>query len=484
MLKVFNTLSGQKEEFQPLDQGKVSMYVCGLTVQNYSHLGHLRSALNYDLIRRYLEYKGYQVTYIMNFTDINEKIVARAAEEGMAPPELAEKYTQAYLEDLQSLQIKPATAYVKATENIAAIIAMIEKLIARGYAYQVAGNVYFSVEKFADYGKLSGRNIDQLQAGARIDILEDKQNPLDFALWKRVDDQEISWDSPWGKGWPGWHIECSAMSTKYLGDSFDIHGGGSDLIFPHHENEIAQSEACTGKPFARYWLHNGTVNLKGEKMSKSLGNFYTTRELLKEFRAEEIRYFILTKHYRTPIDFSLTELKQAGVSLKRLVNTVNQLQGLLATGSSPGGNNLLAGQEELRALFKSSQANFEQAMDDDFNSARAIGVLHELARAINSWINQPNFVPDETSKAQLEEGYKLFVKMAGVIGLSLNEKKEAGKAAEDLEVIINFILELREEAREEKNWRLADRIRDRLNQLGYIIKDTPQGVRWERDSEL
>ncbi|HLV10676.1 MAG TPA: cysteine--tRNA ligase, partial [Halanaerobiales bacterium] len=291
MLKVYNTLKRKKEAFETLEPGKVRMYVCGLTVQNYSHLGHIRSAVNYDVIRRYLEYKGYMVEYIQNFTDINEKILNRAKEEGLSPEDLAEKYTRSYLEDISNLNIKEAIHYPRATKNIDIIVEMIEELVKKGYAYEKNGNVYFSVDHYTDYGKLSGRNPDEMKAGARLDIVDEKENPLDFALWKKAPEGAKNWDSPWGKGWPGWHIECSAMALKYLGKRIDIHGGGSDLIFPHHENEIAQSESCTGdKPFARYWLHNGPVNLKGEKMSKSLGNFFTTREILKDYTPEELRY--------------------------------------------------------------------------------------------------------------------------------------------------------------------------------------------------
>src|SRR6056297_1615678 len=330
MLKVYNTLSREKEVFEPVKEGLVNMYVCGLTVQNYSHIGHIRSAINYDVIRRYLEYRGYDVTYVQNFTDINEKIIARAEEEGLKPLELAEKYTKAYLDDISQLNIKDADYYCNATDHISDILDMVKTLIDKGYAYEANGSVYYSVEKFKDYGKLSGRNISGMKAGSRVEISDEKKDPMDFAIWKNVEDEEIYWESPWGKGWPGWHIECSAMSMKYLGDSFDIHGGGTDLIFPHHENEIAQSEAYSGeKPFVKYWLHNGTVNLKGEKMSKSLGNFFTTRELLEKFQPDSLKYFLLTKHYHNPIDFSLEEIENTGKSLNKLLDTAGHLKNLL-----------------------------------------------------------------------------------------------------------------------------------------------------------
>ncbi len=481
MLRVYNTLSGQKEEFQPVEKGRVKMYVCGLTVQNYSHLGHIRSAINYDVIRRYLEYKGFKVTYIMNFTDVNEKIVARAKEEGLKPMELAEKYAGAYLEDIEQLNIKPATEYVKATENIDQIVRMVETLIEKGYAYEADGNVYYSVDRFADYGKLSGRSLDEMEAGARIEVLEDKKNPMDFALWKKVDDdEEIYWDSPWGRGWPGWHIECSAMSMEYLGSSFDIHGGGTDLIFPHHENEIAQSEACSGvKPFAKYWIHNGTVNLKGEKMSKSLGNFFTTRELLKKFNADEIRYFLLTKHYHSPIDFSLEEINQARVSLNKLLNTVKNMERILELKEYTLPKKLFT-HEDFVDRLKSRREQFEEAMDDDFNSARAIGVLHELAKDINSFINSPEFSLNETTQLLVKEGYDLFHKLAEIMGLKLESTSLIHDEGEVVDDLMDFILKIREAAREEKNWAIADRIRDGLQDLGFDIKDTPQGPGWER----
>jgi len=483
MLKVYNTLTREKEEFKTIEPDKVKMYVCGLTVQNYSHLGHIRSAMNYDVIRRYLEYKGYEVEYIQNFTDVNEKIVARAKEEGLTPEALADKYTRAYLEDISRLNIKKATRYVKATENIEQIIKMIERLIQKGFAYEVDGNVYFSVDKFSEYGKLSGRNPEEMKAGARIDVIEEKKNPLDFALWKKAPEGAKSWDSPWGKGWPGWHIECSAMAMKYLGEMIDIHGGGTDLIFPHHENEIAQSEACSGvKPFARYWLHNGPVNLKGEKMSKSLGNFFTTRELLEQYTADELRYYILSKHYRTPIDFSQEEMEQTRTSLKRLVNTSNSLEKIL-NNPTPGKNKKIFEQEELIDTFKARRNQFEEAMDDDFNSARAIGVLHELATDLNTYINNPGFTVDDTTHFLIKEGYNLFHKLGGVLGLSLKGKMEKMKNPEDLEKLMKLIVDIREKARQEKNWSLADWIRDRLQELGYSIKDTPHGTVWEKESE-
>ncbi|ACL68857.1 cysteine--tRNA ligase [Halothermothrix orenii] len=483
MLRVYNTLSRKKEKFTPLETGKVRMYVCGLTVQNYAHIGHIRSAVNYDVIRRYLEYKGYEVTYVQNFTDINEKIVARAREEGLRPLELADKYTKAYLEDIEKMKIKRADVYCRATDTIKEIIKMVKKLLDKGYAYEVNGNVYFSVEKFSDYGKLSGRNLEEMQAGARVEVNEEKRHPMDFALWKKAPAGEISWDSPWGKGWPGWHIECSAMSIKYLGKRIDIHGGGTDLIFPHHENEIAQSESCTGeKPFVKYWLHNGSVNLKGEKMSKSLGNFFTVREILKEFKPDEVRYFLLTKHYRSPIDFNFEEVEAARKSWRKLVNTYQVMVQILEKGVITKNKitENTKGENTIISILNKKEKEFEEAMDDDFNTARATGVMHELAREINTFVNSPEFeLNGETSKV-LKKAQNLFDRFSDILGLDLAFSSSDEVDNEILNNLVDFILEIRDEARQEKNWQLADRIRDGLEDLGFEIKDTPHGVRWER----
>ncbi|MFP4662611.1 MAG: cysteine--tRNA ligase [Halanaerobiales bacterium] len=481
MLKVYNTLTKKKEGFNTIKKDKVMMYVCGLTVQNYSHLGHIRSAINYDVIRRYLEYKGYDVTYIQNFTDINEKIVARAKEEEMSPEELAEKYTRAYLEDIDRLNVKRASKYVKATENIDAIIDMIERLVDRGYAYEAGGNVYFSVDKFEDYGKLSGRKLEDMQAGSRITVVEEKRNPMDFALWKKAPEGEKEWDSPWGKGWPGWHIECSAMSTKYLGDSFDIHGGGSDLIFPHHENEIAQSEACTGKePFAKYWLHNGSVNLKGEKMSKSLGNFFTTRELLKKFRGAEIRYFLLSKHYRSPIDFTIEELENSRTSLKRIINIINNMERIMNSEIEKDEKISSLDEHQITNQITARKKAFVESMNDDFNTARAIGVLHEFITDINKVINNQDFLITEDSILLVKETYRQLDEFMDILGLNVSGEEEQYAGTETVNQLIELMLDVREEARNKKDWGVADMIRDGLNDLGFEIKDTPQGVVWEK----
>ncbi|MFW5996145.1 MAG: cysteine--tRNA ligase [Halanaerobiaceae bacterium] len=466
MIRVYNTLTGKKEKFEPFEPGKVKMYICGLTVQNYSHLGHIRSAINYDVIRRYLEYSGYEVFTIQNFTDINEKIVVRAGEEGLTPAALAEKYTRAYLDDIEALNIMDADVYCSVSDNIAEIQEMVQTLIDKGYAYESGGNVYFSVEKFPDYGKLSGRELEEMEAGSRVAVKEEKKHPLDFALWKRVDEDVRAWNSPWGRGWPGWHIECSAMAIKYLGERFDIHGGGTDLIFPHHENEIAQSEAYTGKkPFVKYWLHNGTVNLSGSKMSKSEGNFFTTRELLDKFSPDVLRYFLLAKHYHSPIDFSLDGVKNTRVSYERLLNTRRRLESVIED-------------KNLEKFMPESEFEkaFKQAMDDNFNTAEAIGVFNELAREINSRLNNFEKGSEENLK-HLCRAARIFDDIASVLGLRM--EASSPEVENDLaEKLINYLLELREGAREEKNWKLADKIRDDLREMGIVVEDTRQGVEW------
>ena len=476
MLKVYNTLTGKKEKFETEEAGRVKMYVCGLTVQNYSHIGHIRSAINYDVVRRFLEYLGYQVDYISNFTDINEKIVKRAAEEGLTPTELADKYANAFLEDIREFNIKAADKYLRVSENIDQIIEMVKTLIDKGYAYEVNGNVYFSVESFDDYGKLSGRNLDEMQAGARIAVNEEKRNPLDFGLWKKVEPGE-GWDSPWGEGWPGWHIECSAMSMKRLGTTFDIHGGGVDLIFPHHENEIAQSEAYSGQKFVNYWLHNGTVNLSGEKMSKSQGNFFTSREVLKEFSARVVRYFLLSRHYRSPIDFSYQKLEEAKTSLERIENTRKQLAKVLSLDIDSAAENKVA--EEFFEKIVEKQKAFVTALEDDFNTAEAIGVLHDLVGEINSFLNQKDFTLNEKNFAILEETEEIFLELAEILGLEFELEAAAAVENDLVDPLVNLLIDLRDKARENENWEEADLIRDRLQEIGIEVIDTSRGTEWE-----
>lgn len=475
MLKVYNTLTGKKENFETVEAGRVKMYVCGLTVQNYSHIGHIRSAANYDVIRRFLEYLGYEVDYISNFTDINEKIVKRAKEEGLAPDGLADKYANAFLEDLREFNIKAADKYLRVSENIEDIIEMVKTLIEKDYAYEVKGNVYFSVDSFEDYGKLSGRNLDEMKAGSRIAVNKEKRNPLDFGLWKKVETGK-GWDSPWGEGWPGWHIECSAMSMKRLGATFDIHGGGVDLIFPHHENEIAQSEAYSGQKFVNYWLHNGTVNLSGEKMSKSQGNFFTSREVLKEFSGQEIRYFLLTRHYRSPINFSYKKLKEAQTSLTRIKNTRNELAKVLSLDIEAAVES-----RDIEEFFKkiiNHQKAFVNALSDDFNTAEAIGVLHDLVGDINSYINQKDFNLNEKNFAILEETEEIFLELAEILGLKFDLKTNSAAENDLVDPLVSLLIELREKARENENWEEADVIRDRLEEIGIEVIDTNRGTEW------
>ena len=476
-MKVYNTITGQKEEFTTQEPGEVKMYVCGLTVQNYSHIGHVRGAINYDVIRRYLRHKGYDVSYIQNFTDINEKIVKRAEEEEMAPMELADKYSKAYINDLKSLNVEMPDEFCRVSDNVNKIIEMIETLIAKGHAYESEGNVYFSVESFDDYGKLSGRNIDEMEAGSRVDVDENKKHPMDFALWKKYED-EPNWDSPWGKGWPGWHIECSAMSMKYLGGAIDIHGGGTDLVFPHHENEIAQSEAYSGeKPFVKYWLHNGTVDMSGEKMSKSIGNTYWTKDLIEDFSSDQIRYYILTKHYRSPINFSIEELKNSSKSLKKLISTLSQLDKVIDNYKKNRDNDFI--QEDFIDVIKSHRTEFEEAMDDDFNTAKAISVLHSLSKEINSFINSPEFKPNDNNIFILKEARRLFRTFADILGFELEPDLSGFEDREKFGKIMDILIEAREDARDNNYYELADKIRDDLDKINIKLKDTPRGTVWE-----
>lgn len=476
-MRIYNSLTGKKEEFNPHNPETVNMYVCGLTVQNYSHIGHVRGAINYDVIRRYLEHRGYKVRYIQNFTDINEKIVERAEEEGLTPMELANKYAENYREELRKLNVKMPDRFCRVSDNIPEIIEMIEVLIDKGYAYEVEGDVYFSVEKFEDYGKLSGRNLEEMEAGARVEIDEKKQHPQDFALWKKQD-EEPNWDSPWGQGWPGWHIECSVMALKYLDGAIDIHGGGSDLVFPHHENEIAQSEAYTGRsPFVKYWLHNGTVDLGGKKMSKSEGNVYETRELLQRFSSDELRYFILAKHYRSPIDFSLEEINEASRSLQKLINTATHLNQLLERVEASENADSIEVNEFIGRL-EELEKEFIEVMDDDFNTARGVAVLHEMATEINSRTSDLGQKVDAETLEAIKKSQKVFRELNEVFGFQLRAGDTGEKSGEKFQKLLDYLLNLREEARQEKNYELADRIRDDLADMGIMVEDTPRGPEW------
>ena len=424
-LQVYNTLSGQKEPFVPLTPGKVAMYVCGVTVYDYCHIGHARSAMVFDVIRNYLEYKGYEVVFVKNFTDVDDKIIKRAQQEGLSTREIAEKYIQAHNEDMGRLGIRQADIEPKATEHIADMLHVVKTLVEKGVAYPVDGDVYFSVKKFPGYGKLSGRNVDDMRSGARIEIDERKQDPLDFALWKASKPGEPSWESPWGPGRPGWHIECSAMSSKYLGETFDIHGGGKDLIFPHHENEIAQSEAFSGKPFVKYWLHNGFLSINQEKMSKSLGNFFTIREVLEKFSPETIRLLMLSTHYRSPLDYSDKRLEESAAALKRFYNTfhdVHELQSFVQPGTvlTQIGVEKLTRVAELSKQLEHLTQKFEDAMDDDFNTAAALGILFDMLKATNAAVRllAAELVLSAEAYHPLENAVKMVKNPVGDFGIS------------------------------------------------------------------
>ncbi|MBA1336428.1 MAG: Cysteinyl-tRNA synthetase [Firmicutes bacterium] len=463
-MKLYNTLTRKKEEFVPLEKGKVRMYVCGPTVYNYFHIGNARPFIIFDVLRRYLEYKGYEVIFVQNFTDIDDKMINRAAEENITVEELAERFIHEYFIDADGLGIRRATVHPRATCHIGEIIEIIEKLEQKGLAYEADGDVYFSAQKFSGYGKLSGQSLDELNAGARIEVNEAKENPADFALWKKQKPGEPAWDSPWGKGRPGWHIECSAMATKYLGETIDIHAGGQDLIFPHHENEIAQSEGASGKPFARYWLHNGYINVDNEKMSKSLGNFFTVRDISKEYDLEAVRFFMLSAHYRNPVNFSREMMDQAKSGLERLYNTKGNLEHIAR--NAPSTEPARWEEQKLKAL-EDFRAKFEAAMEDDLNTADAIAAIFEMVKEINV------IVKEDVSAWFAKGALDILLSLTGVLGLLTREDDGLDKEIEEL-------VQKRERARKEKNWSVADSIRDQLKAKGIVLEDTPQGVKWKR----
>lgn len=462
-MRLYNTLTRKKEEFVPLHKGEVRMYSCGPTVYNYFHIGNARPFIVFDTLRRYFEYKGYRVIFVQNFTDIDDKMINRAKEEGVTVKELGDRFIEEYFKDADNLGIKRATVHPRATEHVQDIIEFIKRLEEKGLAYEVEGDVYFDTSAFPDYGKLSGQNMEELEAGARIDVDEKKRNPMDFALWKAKKPGEPAWDSPWGPGRPGWHIECSVMAIKYLGETIDIHSGGQDLTFPHHENEIAQSEGATGKPFARYWLHNGYINVNNQKMSKSLGNFFTVRDIQKEFDLEVVRLFMLSAHYRSPVNFSRELLEQAQSALDRLYNARNNIEYLLEQAKE---REMTETEKELAAQLESYVEKFEEAMEDDVNTADAIAVIFDLVKDINTNLSFEN------SKALLKKAYDIFSTLTGVLGLVQKRERK------DLDAEIEALIEKRQQARKEKNWAVADQIRDELKARGIILEDTPQGVRW------
>jgi cysteinyl-tRNA synthetase len=477
-LRIYNTLTKEKETFQAVENEKAKIYSCGPTVYDYFHIGNARAFIVPDILKRYLEYQGYDVFHVMNFTDIDDKMISKAKEEGLDIQELAKKFISAYFEDAKALNIKEADLYPKATEHISGIIKLIKELEEKNYAYEVDGDVFFKVREFEDYGKLSNQDLEELASGARIKVNKQKEDPLDFVLWKKSKEGEPSWDSPWGEGRPGWHTECSVMSMEYLGEKFDIHTGGVDLVFPHHENEIAQSEAVADKQVINYWVHNGYINVDGEKMSKSLGNFFTTRDILEEYSPEVVRFFLISKHYRSPINFSDAELNDAQKSLQRLTNIVERIENLIPDDKSKlsEGNQDKIGQ--MREVINNKKNKFEEAMDDDLNTALALARLHELAKEMNIFINDAEFEINKVTVVILEEAYDTFKELSQVLGLNLEEKKEAEKN-KLLSPLLELLLKIRKDARKEKNWDLADEIREELQDLGIIIEDTPQGTEWK-----
>ena len=464
-MKIFNTMTRSKEEFKPLEEGKVKMYVCGPTVYNYIHVGNARPFIIFDTLRRYLEYRGYEVTYVQNFTDVDDKIIKRGHEENIPPEEVAKKYIEEYFVDADGLGIKRATVHPQVTNNIEEIIEFVKELEDKGYAYAVNGDVYFDTQKFNDYGKLSGIKQDELEAGSRIEVNDQKRHPMDFVLWKAKKEGEPGWMSPWGEGRPGWHIECSVMSRRYLGDTIDIHAGGQDLKFPHHENEIAQSEARSGKTFSNYWMHNEYININNEKMSKSKGNFFTVRDISKLYDLEIVRLFMLSTHYRNPINFSDEILNQSKAGLERLYNAKERLEFIISKLSDDAENSEeLKLEEELSSFRK----RFIDAMDDDLNTADAVSVVFELAKFMNSNVNENS--TKEFAKKVLDE----FNELTSV--LNIVNKKQDDMLDEEIEALI----QKRTEAKKNRDFKLADEIRDELLEKGIILEDTRQGVKWRR----
>lgn len=464
-MKIFNTMTRRKEEFVPLDKNEVKIYACGPTVYNYIHIGNARPLCVFDVLRRYLEYRGYNVRFVQNFTDVDDKIIKRANEEGLSFEEVSKKYIKEFWTDAHGLNFKDATVHPKATENIDEIINIIKTLEEKGYAYAVDGDVYYRTLKFKDYGKLSHQPIEDLQSGARIAIGEKKENPLDFALWKAAKEGEPYWDSPWGKGRPGWHIECSAMNKRYLGDSIDIHCGGKDLVFPHHENEIAQSEAANDAPFAKYWMHNGYINVDNVKMSKSLGNFKTVREIANVYGYEVIRYFLISSHYRSPINYSIDIIEQCQSALDRLYTCRESLDFAIKNAKSD-----IDDDEEILKLIASAKDEFIKAMDDDLNTADGIAAVFNLVSTINTEI-----INKEVSLNVCKKAAEMFDELTGVLGLLYNRKSN------DIDDDIEKLIEQRQTARVNKDWATADKIRDELKAKGIILKDTPQGVTWTKE---
>ena len=465
-MKIFNTMTRSKEEFKPLEEGKVKMYVCGPTVYNYIHVGNARPFIIFDTLRRYLEYRGYDVTFVQNFTDVDDKIIKRGHEEGIAPEEIAQKYIKEYFVDADGLGIKRASVHPQVTENIEQIIEFVKELEDKGYAYAVNGDVYFDTQKFEGYGKLSGIKQEELEAGSRIEVNDQKKHPMDFVLWKAKKEGEPGWTSPWGEGRPGWHIECSVMSRRYLGDTIDIHAGGQDLKFPHHENEIAQSEARSGKTFSNYWMHNEYININNEKMSKSKGNFFTVRDISKLYDLEVVRLFMLSTHYRNPINFSDEILNQSKAGLERLYNAKERVEFIISKLNDNAEN---ADELKLEEELNSFRQRFIEAMDDDLNTADALSIIFELARFMNSNVNENS--TKEFANKVLDE----INELTGVLNV-VNKKHEEDMLDEEIEALI----QKRTDAKKNKDFKLADEIRNELLEKGIVLEDTRQGVKWRR----
>ena len=458
-MKIFNTLTREKQEFIPIDKDEVKIYACGPTVYNYIHIGNARPLCVFDVLRRYLEWRGINVKYVQNFTDIDDKLIKKANEEGITVPEVAERYIKEFRVDSDGLNVKPATIHPRATENIDEIISIIESLIEKGFAYESGGDVYYRAKQFKEYGKLSHQPLEDLESGARIAVGEIKEDPMDFCLWKGAKPGEPFWASPWGDGRPGWHIECSAMSCRYLGKTIDIHCGGQDLIFPHHENEIAQSEAANGQEFARYWMHNGFINVDNRKMSKSLGNFFTVRDVAEKYGYEPIRYLMISSHYRSPINYSIDIIEQGRSALERLYNCRDRIDFALSHAENGG---------EVPAFIETRKNEFIEAMEDDLNTADALAAVFSLARDINMAIDAG------AKKDSLTAMAEIFDELTGVLGFLYNRKNDS------IDAEIEELIEKRSEARKNKNFAEADAIRDKLKEMGIILEDTPQGVKWTR----
>ena len=468
MMKIYNTMSKKKEEFIPLEEGKVKMYVCGPTVYNFIHIGNARPMIAFDTVRRYFEYKGYDVNFVSNFTDVDDKIIKKAIEEGVTADEISKRYIAECKKDMEAMNIKPATKNPLATEEICGMVDMIQTLIDKGYAYEKNGTVYYRTRKFEGYGKLSHKNLDDLQSGGRTLLVtgeDEKEDPLDFVLWKPKKEGEPAWESPWSEGRPGWHIECSEMSKKYLGEQIDIHAGGEDLIFPHHENEIAQSEAANGKEFARYWMHNGFLNIDNRKMSKSLGNFFTVREISEKYDLQVLRFFMLSAHYRSPLNFSAELMEAAKNGLERILTAAENLRFL---SGNAGDGAMTEEEKELFAKTEEYVADFERAMDDDFNTADAIAAVFDLVKYINTTAD------GSRSREYLDSLYARLQTLTDVLGIIVDKEEEM------LDADIEAMIEKRQAARKERNFALADQIRDELLAKGIILEDTREGVKWKK----